>query len=293
MIYKRTILTKLKRYIKLKEIVVITGMRRVGKTTILKYLCNSIASNNKAILDIENPIVRSFFEEVDYDNIWNNLESAGLDKSKKAYIFLDEIQAIPEITKAIKYLYDHYNVKFFVTGSSSYYLKNLFPESLAGRKFVFELFPLSFEEFLIFKGAKKEFYSNLNKVSKKKNKIRYELNKKYYDEYIERGGFPEVVLEDNLETKKMKVEDIFKAYFEKDVKGLADFSDLSKFRDLMLLLIQRIGSKLDVSKLASEIEVTRPTIYSYLSFLESTYFLYLIKPYSKNVDREVSGADKI
>src|SRR3989344_7351023 len=89
MIYKRIILTKLKRYINLKEIVIITGMRRVGKTTILKYLYDSIASNNKAILDIENPIVRSFFEEVDYDNIWNNLERAGLDKSKKAYIFLD------------------------------------------------------------------------------------------------------------------------------------------------------------------------------------------------------------
>lgn len=69
-------------------------------------------------------------------------------KRQDPIIFLDEFQAKPEITKAIKYLYDHYNVKFFLTGSSSFYLKNLFPESLAGRKVTFELFPLDFREFL-------------------------------------------------------------------------------------------------------------------------------------------------
>jgi len=60
---------------------------------------------------------------------------------------LDEIQAMPEIVKVIKFLYDHYDVKFILTGSGSYYLKNLFPESLSGRKILFELFPLAFEEF--------------------------------------------------------------------------------------------------------------------------------------------------
>ncbi|MDP4011768.1 MAG: ATP-binding protein [Candidatus Roizmanbacteria bacterium] len=293
MIYKRSILPQIEKYIEKKEIIVLTGMRRVGKTTLLKQVFDGIKSENKILLDIENPLTRSYFEEIDFNNIWNNLGVEGLDKTKKAYIFLDEIQAMPEITKAIKYLYDHYDVKFFVTGSSSYYLKNLFPESLAGRKFEFELFPLSFEEFLLFKGVENPFYKSITMTAQYKNKIKYEKTKQYYAEYMLWGGFPEVVLESNLETKKMKLNDIFKAYFEKEVKGLADFSNLSRFRDLMILLVSRVGSKLDISKLASEVGTSRQTINSYLSFLQATYFLSLVPPFSKNIDREVSGSNKV
>lgn len=293
MIYHRALLPKLEKHLESKEIIVLTGMRRVGKTTILKYLFDKLDIHNKVFLDMGNPISRSYFEEVDYDNIWENLKEYGIDKSTKAYIFLDEIQEMPEIVKAIKYLYDHYDVKFYLTGSSSYYLKNLFPESLAGRKFLFELFPLNFEEFLTFKEIDKKSYDNLKDIATHKNKINYEHIKKLYKEYLEWGGFPEVVLESNFEMKKLKLIDVFKSYFEQDVKGLAHFSDLSKFRNLMILLMQRVGSKLDMSKLASEIEVSRPTAYSYISFLEATYFIYLVPPYSKNIDREVSGADKV
>ena len=126
-----------------------------------------------------------------------------------------------------------------------------------------------------------------------KNKIKYEKTKQYYAEYMLWGGFPEVVLESNLETKKMKLNDIFKAYFEKEVKGLADFSNLSRFRDLMILLVSRVGSKVDISKLASEVGTSRQTINSYLSFLQATYFLSLVPPFSKNIDREVSGSNKV
>ena len=293
MIYHRTLLPMLEKHLKSKEIIVLTGMRRAGKTTILKYLFDKLDSNNKIFLDMGNPISRSYFEEFDYDNIWENLKEYGLNKSTKAYIFLDEIQEMPEIVKAIKYLYDRYDIKFYLTGSSSYYLKNLFPESLAGRKFLFELFPLSFEEFLGFKEVSKKSYNNLKDIATNKNKINYEHIKKLYEEYLEWGGFPEVVLESNYETKKLKLIDVFKSYFEQDVKGLSDFSDLSKFRNLMILLMQRVGSKLDISKLASEIEVSRPTVYSYISFLEATYFIYLVSPYSQNIDREVSGANKV
>jgi uncharacterized protein len=293
MIYPRKLLQKLQKYAENKEIIVLTGMRRVGKTTLLRYIYDQIASENKLFLDVGSPITQSYFDEIDYDNIWLNLEQQGLVQNKKAYVFLDEIQDMPEIVKAIKYLYDHYDIKFFVTGSSSYYLKKLFPESLAGRKYVFELFPLDFTEFLVFKGIDKKFYPTLKKTAEKKNKINYEKIKKYYEEYLEWGGFPEVVLEDDIETKKLKLEDILKSYFEQDVRILADFSDISKFRKLMFLLMQRVGSKMDITKLASEIEVTRPTVYSYLSFLQATYFVNLISPYTKNVDREISGTDKV
>lgn len=293
MFYQRKLSLKLQKQLKTKEIIVITGMRRVGKTTLCKMLFNALASKNKVFLDIENPIEQKIFEEDDFNNIWANLRPYGINVKTKAFIFLDEIQAKPDIVKAIKYLYDHYNVKFFLTGSSSFYLKNLFPESLAGRKIIFELFPLDFEEFLWFKNQQKEFYSSFSQKDKKKNKIQYERLKKFYEEYLDFGGFPQVVLAEDAEQKKFHLEDIFKSYFEKDVRNLADFKEINIFRDLLLLLFQRIGSKLEVSKLASEIGTTRVTVYSYLSFLQGTYMIDLVPLYSKSIDRQVAGTKKL
>jgi len=78
-----------------------------------------------------------------------------------------------------------------------------------------------------------------------------------------------------------------------DVRRMADFRQMNAFRDLLLLLMQRVGSKLGISKLASEIGISRETVYSYLSFLEGTYFIFLLSPFSRNVDREVSGTKKV
>ena len=89
------------------------------------------------------------------------------------------------------------------------------------------------------------------------------------------------------------LKDIFTSYFEMDVRRLADFRQLSVFRDMLLLLMQRVGSKLEISKVASEIGMSRETVYSYLSFLQGTYFIFLIPPFSRNVDREVSGTKKV
>ena len=253
MLYKRKIYDKLIKKIEDKEIVVVTGMRRVGKTTLFKMIFEVLESKNKVFFDMENPINQKIFEEENYDNIWANLKQFGINNNKRAFIFIDEIQAKPDIVKIVKYLYDHYNVKFFLTGSSSFYLKNLFPESLSGRKIIFELYPLDFEEFLLFRDYKKEFFNKFKEKEKNKNKIEYEKIKKLYEEYLEFGGFPQVVLASEIEKKKEILVDIFKSYFEKDVQGLADFKEINKFRDLLLLLLKRVGTKLDISKLASEL----------------------------------------
>lgn len=289
----RKIEIEIKKYLNIKEIILLTGMRRAGKTFLLKHIFENIKNKNKIFLDLENPIEQKIFEEQDYNNIWGNLRTYGISPKDKSYIFIDEIQEKPEIVKAIKYLYDHYDVKFFVTGSSSFYLKNLFPESLAGRKIVLELYPLDFEEFLAFKNYKKNFEPEFSAKDKNKNLIAFEKEKKIYDEYIEFGGFPQVALAESPDDKKQYLTDIFKSYFEKEVEKLADFSKLSAFRDLLLLLCGRIGAKLDISKLSSEVGVSRETIYSYLSFLQATYFISTISTLTKSVDREVSASKKI
>lgn len=293
MLFPRKLLKSLKEQINKPEIVVLTGMRRVGKTTLLNMVYEKTASENKVFFDLTNPIHQMVFEEKNYDNIWSNLKEYNITSKDKAFIFLDEIQQKPDIVNAIKYFYDHFKVKFFVTGSSSFYFKNLFPESLAGRKVVFEIFPLDFEEFLIFKKQAKTFYKDFRSKEASKNKISYEKYKKYYDEYLLYGGFPQVVLEEENERKRQWIEDIFKSYFEIDVRTLADFKQINLFRDLIFLLFKRAGSKLEIDKLSSELGVSRPTIYSYISFLQGTYFIYLIPPFTKNIDREVSGTKKI
>ena len=184
-------------------------------------------------------------------------------------------------------------MKFFLTGSSSFYLKNLFPESLAGRKIVFELSSLTFEEFLVFKGVKREIPAILKEKEQHKNFVAYQKTEKLYKEYLAFGGFPQVALADDEAQKKLYLKDIFTSYFEMDVRRIADFRQMSSFRDMLLLLMQRVGSKLDISKLSSELGVSRETVYSYLAFLEGTYFIFRDPPLSQNVDREVSGTKKI
>ena len=293
MIFPRRILADLKKQIETNEIVVLTGMRRAGKTTLLRMIFDKISGGNKVFLDIENPLEQQIFEETDYNNIWANLASYGISAKSKSYIFIDEIQAKPDVVRAVKYLHDHYKVKFFLTGSSSFYLKNLFPESLSGRKAVFVLYPLDFEEFLIFKGKRRAPAGGFKEKLKSKNKVSFEQNRKLYDEYLEYGGFPQVVLTDDNTRKKQQLNDILKSYFEKEVLSLAEFRQIKAFRDLMMLIMRRAGSQIDISKLASEVGVSRPTVYSYIYFLEATYFIDLISPFSRSVDREVSGTKKL
>lgn len=292
-IYPRRLTAALLKEITLPGIVILTGMRQVGKTTLMRQAFESIQSPHKIFLDLENPLNQKLFEEENFDNIIPNLEEAGFLSGRKSFVFLDEVQAAPKIVKAIKYLYDHHKIKFFLTGSSSFYLKNLFPESLAGRKIVYELFPLDFQEFLVFKQKEKKALPSFSAKTKGKNKISYELYKKLFSEYLEFGGFPAAVLEKSRERKKQILEDIFKSYFEKDIRTLADFKELGKLRDLILLLTSRVSSKIDISKLASELSLSRETVYSYLGFLEKTFFIFLVNPFSGSIDGAVRGAKKV
>src|SRR3989344_2411399 len=267
-------------------------MRRVGKTTMLNYLSDMINSQNKLYIDLEDTIKRRIFEDPNYENILNNLVELGLKKSEKGYVLLDEIQFVREMPSVIKYLYDHYKIKFIVTGSSSFYLKNLFSESLSGRKLIFEMYPLTFEEFLKFKEVDKIFERNFDQKSKQKNEFKKGLYQKLYKEYIEYGGFPGVVLQENFEKKKAILNEIFQSYFQKDIEILADFKDSSKLRDLILLLLPRVGNVIDISKLALGLNSSRESVYNYLEFLEATYFIKLLPKYT-NIDKKLTGGKKL
>ncbi len=284
--FPRKIESELQKHLNTSEIVVLTGMRRVGKTTVYKKIFDALKTENKLFLDLENPINQKVFQEEDFDAILANFKALGLNPKEKMYLFLDEIQSQPAVVKAVKYLADHYDIKFFLTGSSSFYLKNLFPESLAGRKVLFEMYPLDFEEFLVFKGVTRS-------AGGEQNEIAHQKFIPLYEEYLQYGGFPQVVLAETIERKKEILDDVFTSYFAIDVRSLADFKEINIFRDLILLLFARVGSKVDVTKLASELGVTRHTISSYIAFLQHTYFIDLIEPYTEKIDRVVAARKKV
>lgn len=288
--FPRKIETAIGKQLDSQQALVVTGMRRVGKTTLLRRLFEKLDSDNKRWFDFENPLDIKRFEEIDYNHIVDNLD---LDKKRRMFVFIDEIQHFPEISKIIKYLIDHHQIKFVVTGSASYYLKNLFPESLAGRKQIFELFPLDFGELLLFKGKEYQTPEAFDKKAKFKSLIDYEKFGKLFDEFIRFGGFPEVVLESNHGQKESRLKEIFSSYYEKEILGLSGFRKSREVRDLIILITSRVGSKLDVTKISQELGVNRLTIDNYLHFLEKTYFVYLVQPFSRSVDREISGRPKV
>lgn len=288
--YPRKLYTFLKEHLASKQITVITGMRRTGKTTLVKQLLSDIASENKIYIDLERIDNREIFSEKNYDSIIYTLQQRGLDIKRKAYIALDEIQLSHNIPSVLKYLYDNYNIKFIITGSSSYYLKNLFTESLAGRKKVFELYPLDFGEFLVFKEID---YSSGNFLNKKFNPAEYERLKGYYEEYLEYGGFPEVALSAKSNEKKDLITDIISSYINIDIKTLADFRNQESLYKLMKMLAARSCTRLDYSKLSRLIGISRITLQNYVDFFEKTYLISRIPVLTKNPDREIVKAKKI
>jgi len=289
MIKPRLILKKIQPYFNSPEAIIITGMRQTGKTTILNFIYEQFEERNKIFLDLENPINRKHFEENNYERIKKTFEILGIDFTKKAFIFCDEIQFVRNLPSVAKYFIDHYKVKFFLTGSASFYLKNLFTESLAGRKFIFELFPLSFSEFLLFKNVGLKIPQDVKDITQSV----FESISYLYDEYILFGGFPGVVLKTSITEKKKALEEIFTSFFQLEVVQLGDFRKNEAIRDLILLLIQRIGKKLDIQKISKELKLSRSTLNGYISFLESTYFIKTIKPYSKGRNTEIRKMPKV
>ncbi len=288
--FLRDICPELKKHSNHKQITVITGMRRTGKTTLIRWLLEQIPSENKLYIDLERIDNRELFDVKNYDDIIGSLTRRGLSFAEKAYIALDEIQLTPNIASAIKYLYDSYDIKFFITGSSSYYLKNLFSESLAGRKKIFELYPLSFGEFLQFKNISFQPLSFLNIAFLSDE---YDRLTGYYEEHIQFGGFPEVVLAPTADEKRDLIADIVSSYVNIDIKTLADFRSQHDIYTLMKMLASRVGSRLDYSKLSRLSGIPRVALQNYIDLFEKTYLIARISVVSKNSDREIVKAKKL
>ena len=180
--------------IDIKEITIITGVRRSGKSTIMyqmisRLLKNGITPNQILFVNFDDKKL----SQDSLDEIYEGYRS-NLNPDKKAYIFLDEIHKKDGWESWIRKKYDlKSNDKFVISGSCSYLLKKEYSALLTGRNLTFEVFPLSFKEFLLFKDIKLKKENVEKGILLEKTKIII-LNKLH--EYLELGGFPEIVLKE-------------------------------------------------------------------------------------------------
>ena len=291
MIYQRNIFFSLREHLGNRQVTVLTGMRRTGKTTLVKQLIAASDIRQKLYFDLERLDNRALFAEENYETIVFALKQRGIDFTERVLLAIDEIQLTPNLPSVIKYLYDTYDIKFLLTGSSSYYLKNRFNESLAGRKKIFEVYPLTFNEFLVFREV--PFVSSGHFTSTPFIASEYERLKPLYEEYINYGGFPEVVLTSSVRDKKDMILDIVSSYVNLDVASVSDFRTSAEIYKLIKLLAVRIGTKLDISKLSSATAISRVTVENYLELLEQSYLIRTIPVTANSPDREIVKARKI
>ena len=295
MLYKREISAEIKKYLNTDDIVVLHGARQVGKTHILYYFKEQLEKENKRVfyIDLEDSRYVSVLD-LGVESFINLLAEEGLlDKkekknaSNKLYVFIDEIQYLRHPSSFLKLISDHHKkIKLIVSGSSSFEIRNKFSDSLVGRTVNFEIFSLSFEEFLLFKGY--PFQKGQVFTQKKTDEL-----KKLFKEYVLFGGYPKIVLTREKEKKEKYLQQIIDTYVRKDIRDLAEIKDIDKFNKLLEVLASQSGNLLNVTELSNTCKIAKPTVERYLFIMENTYIIKLVHPYSGNIRSELFKVPKI
>ncbi|HMB65689.1 MAG TPA: ATP-binding protein [Patescibacteria group bacterium] len=284
MLYPRQINKDIKKYLEVgEEFIILTGARQTGKTSILVMLKEYLEEkgHNCHYFNLENPEYLGSFDQHPF-NLFEYLE----EKRSKQYVFLDEIQYLSDPANFLKLLYDEKreDIKIIATGSSSFYIDRKFKDSLAGRKFLFEVFPLNFREYLDFKG-----YSDLG-VGKLKTKDLRKLEE-LWSEYIVYGGYPKVALAEEADLKRIYLEEIGSSYIKKDIKE-AGIGNEAKYFSLMKIMASQTGTLVNMSELADTLNLAVKTVEEYFYIMTKSYHVALIRPFFKNVRKELTKMPK-
>lgn len=280
---KRAIYPALVDQLKAKTITVIIGPRQVGKTTLARALQASLK-------DQERP---TLFFNLDFedDRVFFNSQRAFLQKIKlevgdqPAVVFIDELQRKENAGLFLKGLYDQQlPIKFIVTGSGSLELRASVSESLAGRKRVFEIRPISFSEFF-------HYRTDYRYEAKEAAYFELEGSRSGWSlllEYLSFGGYPEVIMAPTIQEKKRVMAELFSAYVDKDIKGLLNIQHDQAFVLLFRLLADRAGKPINFSGLANEVNLAVATLKKYLYYMEATFMVKRLTPYFNNIGKELT-----
>jgi len=286
---RRDLFDKIKKWTNRKEIISILGVRRSGKTTLLfetiDYLINEKKVNSDNIFFIKADDDR--VEKKDLINklldeylIWKNPQC-------KIFIFIDEVNEIPEWQKTLKRIYDldSENKKIFISGSNASLLKEELSYLLTGRFAYFELFPFSFREFI---RAHKISVKNETDILQKKNTLRNLLLS-----YIEYGGFPEIVLEKDIDRKDELLQFYFESILYRDIVKRKNIRNVEKLDRLVKWYLQNISAYAKYDKLGKICDLSTDTIGEYTRFLEDAYLVFVVNILAYSIKKQFINPKKI
>lgn len=275
MLIKRSLFPEIINQLTSPEIAIIVGPRQVGKTTLLLQV--------KEYLDQKGEKTLFLNYDLDADRPFFGSQNDLINKiklnfgEKRGFVFLDEIQRKENAGLFLKGLYDlRTPYKFIVTGSGSLELKEKIHESLAGRKRLFNLDPVSFWEFLNFRtdyqyeGREREFLQ-----------VEKMQSENILSEYLMFGGYPKVILASSLVEKQAAISDIFQSFLEKDIAILLRVEKTEDLSKLIHLVAFQQGQLINFSELSRSVGISQPTVKQFLWYLEKTFIFQRVFPFSR------------
>jgi predicted AAA+ superfamily ATPase len=295
MLFHRDIIDKITAELSSPDILILLGSRQVGKTSILKIISNKLRSEkrNYIFLDMDLEINLEYFSS--RETILKYIELQGFDPDKDPiFLLLDEFHRVEGAGKTLKNLYDHHgNIKIIATGSSSLEINKTISESMSGRKMVFRVFPLNFREYLVFKQQDRlvSFFDKY-RAGDDFAAVFYKEYEKLAVEKLIFGSFPEAVLQDNIERKGRKIEDILNSYLRKDIKEQLSVTDTVQYKKVLEYIGVTSGNLLNINNIARELGSYHRKISEWVNIAGETYLVDLVRPYSKNRKNEITKNPK-
>lgn len=260
--FKRTIEETVRDRINGGKALVITGPRQVGKTTLIKKL---LEGTDHLFWDADDTITR------------NLLTNPGTEKLRSIIgdhkmVFLDEAQRVPDIGLTLKIITDQFkHVQLFVGGSSSFELRNEINEPLTGRKWEFELFPISWEEL--------------------ESKIGYLKAEQQLDNRILFGSYPEVI--NNQGKEKTTLRNLVDSYLYRDIMAFSGIRKPDVLEKLLQALALQMGSEVNYNELSQLVGINKNTVQSYIEILEKGYVVFRLNSFSRNLRNEIRHNRKV
>ena len=276
-----------------KEFTILIGARQIGKSTLLKQLFADLNQKGETVYFL-NLDRKEILDELN-ESPENLFKICPLQPDKKIIVFIDEIQYLDDATTFIKLLFDEYSnrLKIVATGSSAFYIDKQFNDSLVGRKKIFQMGTLDFEEFLLFKGRNDLVEEVLKLKNKKKVKsIQENVLWGYMDEFVNYGGYPAVVLENDIAQKIELLKDIRDSFIKRDILE-SGITDETKFYRMLMLLASQSGNLLNVNEISNTLRITNATVENYLYVLQKCFHISVVKPFYKNLRKELTKMPKV
>jgi len=269
----RNIYQEIKRFMKTRQIVAITGLRRVGKTTMMfkfikEYLATGFSKQNIFYFSFDDYSSVRISEIID---VYKKLVNKDLRSENYLFVF-DEIQKIKNWEEQLKRIYDLYpKVKFLISGSESLFIRRKSRESLAGRIFEFKLNPLNFKEYLDFKNKK---FDNLALY---KDEILKEFNN-----FLMCNGFPELIDKEPEIIKKYIREGVIDKILYHDMSEVFEVKNVGIIRKIFDIIYNNPGQIIELQQFAGEVGITRHLLSEYLEYLEESFLIKKLYNYSRN-----------